>query len=125
MTKLREVQEQQGKTPLDLVQDCPTRWNSTHAMLERLVKLETAVTTMLENSHRYGHLRMTGAQWDLAKDVVKVLKPLQIATTVLSAGYQPSISCVFPIAERLEDGAFGIYGRKLGSSETTKVGNSH
>lgn len=102
MTKLHKTREQQGQKQLGLVQDCPTRWNSTHAMLERLEKMEMAVTLVLQNEPGCGHLKMSGTQWDMAKDLVKILRPLQIATTVLSAQYQPSISCVFPILHGLK-----------------------
>lgn len=98
-TKLHKVQEQQGKKKLNLIQDVATRWNSTYLMLQRLVDQQTAVTTVLENER--SSLKMSGAQWDLAKDVVHVLKPLQVATTVLSMEGNPSTSCVQPILHGL------------------------
>ena len=93
-TKINKVQEQQGKKKLNLIQDVATRWNSTFLMLQRLVDQQTAITTVFENEK--GSLKMSGTQWDLARDSVQVLKPLHVATTVLSMETNPSNLCVHP-----------------------------
>ena len=69
-------------------------------MLERLISESTAVMTVLEQSD-HSHLKLSGTQWDLAKQVTAVLKPLQIATTALSMEQNPSISCVYPVVHGL------------------------
>ena len=46
-------------------------------------------------------LKLSGTQWDLAKEVVGVLKPLQMATTVLCMDTNPSLSCVYPVVHGL------------------------
>ena len=50
---------------------------------------------------RHIELKLSGTQWDLAKEVVGVLKPLQTATTVLSMDTNPSLSCVYPVVHGL------------------------
>ena len=101
-SKLHAVEEQQGrKKLLNLVQDVPTRWNSTFLMLDRLVLLSNAVMAVLDGEKDTSRLKLSGTQWDLAKEVVGVLKPLQMATTVLSMDTNPSPSCVYPVVHGL------------------------
>ena len=101
-SKLHAVEEQQGrKKLLNLVQDVPTRWNSTLLMLDRLVLLSNAVMAVLDGEKDTSRLKLSGTQWDLAKEVVGVLKPLQMATTVLSMDTNPSLSCAYPVVHAL------------------------
>ncbi|XP_047138755.1 zinc finger BED domain-containing protein 4-like [Hydra vulgaris] len=46
-TEFKLLQQQNENTPLLLVQDVPTRWNSAYLMLERLQKLKRAVQMYL------------------------------------------------------------------------------
>ena len=46
-------------------------------------------------------LDLSPDQWALAEDLVKVLKPFEVATTVLSAEYNASLSCVLPVMKGL------------------------
>ena len=46
----------------------------------------------------------SAAQWALAEDLVKVLHPFEVATTVMSAEYNVSLSCVLPIMDGLYKG---------------------
>ena len=41
-------------------------------------------------------LDLSAAQWALAEDLVKVLHPFEVATTVMSAEYNVSLLCVLP-----------------------------
>ena len=49
-------------------------------------------------------LDLSAAQWALAEDLVKVLHPFEVATTVMSAEYNVSLSCVLPIMDGLYKG---------------------
>ena len=88
-------------TEMKLLQDCPTRWNSTFYMLERLVQLRWPVIAVLSDdsvskrSDRY--LDLNNDQWVLAEDLVKILAPLEVATTFLSYEEKSSISTVLPV----------------------------
>lgn len=43
---LVETQKARGKQPLNLVQDCPTRWNSSLYMIQRLLELSDELTVV-------------------------------------------------------------------------------
>ena len=48
-------------------------------------------------------LNLSVYQWSLAEELVKVLGPFEVATTVLSAEYNVSLSCVLPIMDGLRN----------------------
>lgn len=45
--KLKELQQQLGLPALKLKQECPTRWNSSYEMLQRLIKTKDAESLLL------------------------------------------------------------------------------
>lgn len=105
MTGLREKQ-QQLEVPLhNLIQDVSTRWNSTYFMLERLVEQRVAIYAVIHDpaitkpEHR--HLDLKDAQWEVLSQMVIVLKPLQMATTVFSSDLNVSCSIIYPVINGL------------------------
>lgn len=87
---------------LKLVQRCPTRWNSTFNMLERLYILRTGITAALGDRSIFkssiaAKLEMCEVEWLKISDLVTVLCPLQQATTVLCADKKITLSLVRPI----------------------------
>ena len=46
-------------------------------------------------------------QWSLAEELVKVLGPFEVATTMLSAEYNLSLFCVLPIMDGLRNSLQG------------------
>ena len=75
-----------------LVQECPTRWNSSYDMLERLVKLRIPIQVVLNHSD----LLPTQNQWKLMEQLATVLKPLKLTTELLSGEQYPTMSFVYP-----------------------------
>ena len=67
---------------LTLVRDCKTRWSSMVAMLERYLKLEDVVNSIL-NDFNLASLKLNRKESDLIKDAVSCLAPFQLATTFL------------------------------------------
>ena len=61
-----------------LIQDVPTRWNSSYYMLERLVEQKKAITASSAECQPPTELR--SHQWVLAEKVVKLLKVFEEAT---------------------------------------------
>jgi hypothetical protein len=84
-----------------LKQDVVTRWNSTLSMLESLINNRWPISAVLSDTNvtnaRCCHLDMKPEQWELAENLIKVLQPLQIATTFLSYEANVSCSCVLPM----------------------------
>ena len=102
---LKNKQQQMNITAKKFINSCPTRWNSTYEMLQRVPKLRWPITAVLSNdtttkrSDRYLYLKKE--QWKLTEDLVAVLKPFTIATTFLSYEETVTISSVFAILHRL------------------------
>ena len=84
-----------------LMQDCPTRWNSTYYMLDRLQESRRAVTDVLLDSSvskpSDKKLLLREDEWDLLEEVLPILHPLELATKALSADKYVSVSIVYPI----------------------------
>ena len=96
-----------GKTgaPLRVVQDVPTRWNSSFLMLQRLLELRLPIMAVLEDpeltkpAHR--QLLLKDGQWHLAKELVASLEGPAKATTVLGGQTYCTQSLVVPVAKSL------------------------
>ncbi|CAB1352772.1 unnamed protein product [Coregonus sp. 'balchen'] len=81
-----------------LIQDVSTRWNYSQTMLERLLEQKWPVTAVL--SERYLHL--TTAQWNMAEDILNVLKPMVTLTELLSEEANASLSATISIPAKLK-----------------------
>ena len=102
---LKNKQQQMNITSKKLINSCPTRWNSTYEMLQRVLKLRWPITAVLSDdtttkrSDRY--LDLKTEQWKLTEDLVAVLEPFTIATTFFSYEENVAISSVFAILHGL------------------------
>jgi hypothetical protein len=103
-TKLRQIMklkcEERGLPDLVPVIDVATRWNSTHDMLVRAVKLKDAFRdtfySFMDNS--LIKLLLTDEDWILIQKLIKVLSPLKEATNLVSKGSQAfMVTHVLPI----------------------------
>jgi hypothetical protein len=102
---LKAKQELLGIQPHSLIQDISTRWNSTYFMYERLAEQQIAIYAVLHDTaitrpdHRQLDLKQD--QWELLSQMVVVLKPLQVATTVISNEKNVCCSIIYPIVQGL------------------------
>jgi bifunctional polynucleotide phosphatase/kinase len=64
--------------------DCLTRWCSTCLMLERLIELKEFIAE-LTNEGKNQNLKLTEQDWSRIEDIIKILKPARILTTVLQS----------------------------------------
>ena len=71
------------KTYLMLIQQVSTRWNSLYLMLERFEVLAKPLALFFQDS-RYSKYMITGEEWTLIRELLKVLRPLYDATLEMS-----------------------------------------
>lgn len=62
--------------------DCPTRWHSTHDMLERLCELRSFCDDM---SPTVNELHLSEPEWQAISNVFNVLKPAKITTKCIQS----------------------------------------
>ena len=112
---LFKTQEQLGMSKCRLIQDEPTRWNSTFYMLQRLLEQKKAViATSVELNI---HVELTSAQWILAEKIVEILQVYEEATRGASGNYSTA-AVVIPIVNSIQkfletsDSDFGVMKMK-------------
>jgi hypothetical protein len=98
--KLLDREKQFGLPELKLKQECVTRWNSRYDMLERLITVKDAVTSVISCEKKLKCLSPT--EWEIAEEYVKVFKPFKILTATMSSTKYPTISMVIPELNKLK-----------------------
>lgn len=93
--------EQNLPEPLKLIQECPTRWNSSLYMFRRILELNEAIARSLL-SLRKAPQPLTIEHVCILKDIIKVLSCCEQATEKLSGANYVTSSLIIPIT-------FGIY----------------
>ncbi|EEC20081.1 conserved hypothetical protein [Ixodes scapularis] len=78
--QLEAIQLRHGLPVHKLLQDVPTKWNSTFYMVERLTEQRRAVSEFFEDSTKH---YLAPRQWALLKAMATVLKPFEEATRLL------------------------------------------
>jgi len=96
---LRSIQKQLSLVEHKLMQDEPTRWDSSYYMLERLVEQRRAISLYDAD---YGlPEQLSASDWQQAEKILKLLEPFQRVTKELSAK-DASVSQVIPFIETLK-----------------------
>ncbi|KAL7393741.1 hypothetical protein ABVT39_015421 [Epinephelus coioides] len=99
--KLRATQQQLGLPESRLMQDCPTRWNSTCYMMLRILENKDAViTTLAFTNPRLAIL--TPDEWEEIKQACEVLKPFEEVTIEISGEGYVTASKVILLARGLQ-----------------------
>lgn len=78
-----QIQERPEVTPKRLIQEVPTRWNSTFYMLERFVELETYICATVAILRKDLPV-LSLEEWKMFNELCKVLKPFDEATKAMS-----------------------------------------
>ena len=89
---------------LKLTQDVPTRWNSSYYMIQRLHKVRLPNMGALDDSSQkaYCHLLLKDRQWGLINELIEVLQPREIATSVLGGQQNTTASLILPVVANTE-----------------------
>ena len=91
-SRLRKIQENLGLPGHRLVQDEPTRWNSSLYMLLRLQEQKMALAAY---ASEYSIDQLSGNQLDLINKIINALSPIEEVTKSISAD-ATSISVIIP-----------------------------
>ncbi|XP_075064978.1 zinc finger BED domain-containing protein 4 [Mixophyes fleayi] len=92
--KLAELQKEYGLPPHPLIQDVPSKWNTSFHMLERLIEQKRAIDEMsIECSFRE---LISCDQWEVMQSVCHALKPFEAASKEMSM-HTATLSQVIPM----------------------------
>ena len=84
-----------GLPDQELIQDVPTRWNSTQQMLQRLVEHRLVVTDVMINlrltKKNDRALLLTDSEWEIASNIADALRDLTVATEFMCKEHYVSI----------------------------------
>lgn len=94
--ELTEIQKNRlNQSPLSVIQDCPTRWNSTFYMMERFSKLKDSLVLYLSANPI---AIISPEDWMNIQKYVQLMQPFEEITRNLSSS-QISISSVIPLIQ--------------------------
>ncbi|XP_023212487.1 zinc finger BED domain-containing protein 4-like [Centruroides sculpturatus] len=98
VSKLEDLQEKLGLQKHKLIQDVPTRWNSTYYMLQRNLEQQKAlVTYAIDNKIP----TLSPYQWSLIEKIVLLLKPFE-EITMEASKRETTSSSIIPTIKTLK-----------------------
>lgn len=103
---LREKQQQLSLSAHKLIQDVSTKRNSSFDMLQRFLEQQPAVfATLMSREIRKGEEVNSVTERDIcnAEDIVKLMAPVKVVTTVMCEEEQPTISMTAPLRSKLQN----------------------
>ena len=93
---------------LKAIQDVETRWCSTHACLERLLYLRSAITmheaSIVNSSNTYDARILSDKHWAVTEYIVLRVEPFMLVQRALTAKTCGTISLVAPNIQALRRG---------------------
>ncbi|XP_053293967.1 zinc finger BED domain-containing protein 4-like [Pleuronectes platessa] len=95
LLELNAEQENRMQVQQPLIQDVPTRWNSTLDMVKRLIGNKDAVTAALDQ-HNHKLVMLTQQEWDKLQRLESLLDPCKYVTEILGGEAYVSCSVVLP-----------------------------
>ncbi|XP_075884650.1 E3 SUMO-protein ligase ZBED1-like [Nelusetta ayraudi] len=101
-TELNQQQVALGKKSEHLIQDVPTRWNSTLAMVSRLLRNQEAVQATMDQRNNHRLVMPTEAEWGKLQRLEVLLEPCRYVTELLGGEAYVSCSIVLPAFRHLD-----------------------
>ncbi|XP_051990723.1 E3 SUMO-protein ligase ZBED1-like isoform X2 [Xyrauchen texanus] len=102
---LREKQKLLNLPQHKLLNDIVTRWNSAHDMLQRFLEQQPAIHAALLSAEvrktEKEICTLTESDITAAEEVVTAMKPMKVATLVMSEETTPTLSVVAPLLAQL------------------------
>lgn len=116
---LRKKQNMLNLAEHQLQNRCPTRWNSTFEMAERLVEQHQAIDAVFDDRDWTSvkvsrQMKLVEDEWRFLRDLVHLLRPFNVATNVMSTESYSTIAMVRPLV-------FRIVNKFLGNDSTDTV----
>ncbi|CAH2002280.1 unnamed protein product [Acanthoscelides obtectus] len=90
-----------GLPVLKVKQDVPTRWNSCLVMLERLLVIKDSLSITITSISSAPEF-LDAQEWTIIKDLIPILKPVEVITTILSGEKYPTMSSIIPLIRGLQ-----------------------
>ena len=81
-----------------LVSDCPTRWDSTYLMINRLLDVKSYLNEVLKELTWDS---LTTTQWKHLDTIQDLLQPFALHTNITSAELSTTIAMVVPVLKKL------------------------
>lgn len=94
--QLRNEMEAKGLKITEIIQDVPTRWNSSFYMLERINSLIDILNTVIPRLKKCSITMLNAEEIEALPELISLLKPFEEATKFLSGSSYPSISLIIP-----------------------------
>ncbi|CAH1770014.1 6434_t:CDS:2, partial [Entrophospora sp. SA101] len=86
---------------IQCIGDVPTRWNSSYLAWTRLIKIKEFIS-LLANGKRLKKILLSDEEWELLKELVKILKPFEEATTYLGGSSYITFSMMYPLIQEIK-----------------------
>lgn len=95
--KLKVIQRQLNKPELKLIQQCPTRWNSAYAMINRIFHIRQELTLAIHECGGKAPSALSAEDYDVIEDIIQLLEPFDVATNTVSGESYTTSSYVIPL----------------------------
>ncbi|CAJ0857544.1 13323_t:CDS:2, partial [Entrophospora sp. SA101] len=99
---------------IQCIGDVPTRWNSSYLAWTRLIKIKEFISLLAssmesesdydtrKDGKRLKKILLSDEEWELLKELVKILKPFEEATTYLGGSSYITFSMMYPLIQEIK-----------------------
>lgn len=125
--KLAAEMKRRGRTPLKLIQESETRWNSTLEMIKRIYEVRDELSVVISQCPNAPE-NLKAEEYDCVEEIQRILDPFQICTEAVSGDQYATISLIIPLIKgvslqlcQLEREDFSELSKKVLDSLKTSV----